>query len=340
MREGGSVDDRRQSVPLYQRRGADFAHPEVPSGRRHGPGAAGLRVRREGPCQPGAQIRRSLLHAPLRRGGDPDRPDAGRHHHRGGPAARLRGGCGGLHAGRGAPELRRRGGAAGGRRDQALPAELRQPGGGPGRDAAQDVPGHGQGHPRGADQAGRPAAQHAHAEVPAPGAPGAHRPRDAGHLRPAGPPAGRVRGEVGAGGPVPALHRPGGLLRAGAPGGHEARGAGAADRPGDPGAEGAPERGGHHLRDRRAAQALLLHLQEDEDPEQELRSDHGPDRRSRAGEHQAGLLLRAGHRAHDLAPGAGPVQGLHQHAQGQHVPVAAHHRGEPGPPLRGADPHL
>ena len=41
-----------------------------------------------------------------------------------------------------------------------------------------------------------------------------------------------------------------------------------------------------------------------------------------------------------VAPHARPLQRLHRHAQGQHVPVAAHHgHGPGGPPLRGADPH-
>ncbi len=41
-----------------------------------------------------------------------------------------------------------------------------------------------------------------------------------------------------------------------------------------------------------------------------------------------------------LEAGAGPVQGLHRHAQVQPLPVAAHHGGRPaGQAARGADPH-
>ena len=151
-------------------------------------------------------------------------------------------------------------GTAGGRRDQALQAQLLLPRGAAGREPAQDVSGHGQGHPRGADQAGRPSAQHAHAQVSKAGAAGAHRPRDAGHLRAACPPAGRVHHQVGVGRPRPALHRPGRLLRPGGQGGHAARGAGKTHRLGDAAVAGQPAQDRHQGRDRGKAEALLFHL--------------------------------------------------------------------------------
>ena len=55
--------------------------------------------------------------------------------------------------------------------------------GAPGRELPQDAPGDGRRHPRHHRQAGRPAAQHAHAPPPAGGAAHQDRPGDAGHLR-------------------------------------------------------------------------------------------------------------------------------------------------------------
>ena len=53
-----------------------------------------------------------------------------------------------------------------------------------------------------------------------------------------------------------------------------------------------------------------------------------------------GLLGRPRRHPRHLGPGAGPLQGLHQHAQVQHVPVAAHHGHRAGRQTgRGADPH-
>ncbi len=60
----------------------------------------------------------------------------------------------------------------------------------PGRQPAQDVPGDGGGHPRRRDQAGGPAAQHAHAARPGARQAAADRPRDDGDLRAAGAAAG------------------------------------------------------------------------------------------------------------------------------------------------------
>ena len=70
-----------------------------------------------------------------------------------------------------------------------------------GRDDPQDDRGHGPGPPGAGDQAGRPAAQHAHAALPPAGEAGEEGPRDAGDPRPAGPPAGHEHDQVGARGP-------------------------------------------------------------------------------------------------------------------------------------------
>ena len=70
-----------------------------------------------------------------------------------------------------------------GGRDQDQQDPLLHLRGAPGRELPQDAAGHGGRHARHPGQAGGPAAQHAHAPVPARGAPGAHRPRDHGHLR-------------------------------------------------------------------------------------------------------------------------------------------------------------
>ena len=52
------------------------------------------------------------------------------------------------------------------------------------------------------------------------------------------------------------------------------------------------------------------------------------------------LLPRARRRAHDVAHGAGPLQGLRLDAEAERLPVDPHHRGRPAPSARrAADPH-
>ena len=70
-----------------------------------------------------------------------------------------------------------------------------------GGELPQDAGGHGPGHPGPHDQAGRPAPQHAHASLPAAEKRARDRPGDAGHLRPARPPARHGQGQGRAGGP-------------------------------------------------------------------------------------------------------------------------------------------
>ena len=101
-----------------------------------------------------------------------------------------------------------------------------------------------------------------------------------------------------------------------------------------------PSRGpdqGHHYR---PAQALLLDLPEDDRPGQGLRRHQRPHGRARPGGLGPRLLCGARHPAFALEPPSGAVQGLHRHAQVQHVPVAAHHGDRPGRQARGdPDPH-
>jgi hypothetical protein len=79
--------------------------------------------------------------------------------------------------------IRRRSGALRGRRHQAEQAEPGVARGAPGRERPQDAARHGQRHPRDPGEAGRPAAQHAHAGPSAARAAGAHRPGDHRDLR-------------------------------------------------------------------------------------------------------------------------------------------------------------
>ncbi len=110
----------------------------------------------------------------------------------------------GRHQRRDQAALRRRGGADGRGRHQAR-RDLRPGGEGarrrgahPGREPAQDVPGDGGGPARRHHQAGRPAAQHAHALGAQARGPAADRAGDDGDLRPAGRPAGHLGAEVAA----------------------------------------------------------------------------------------------------------------------------------------------
>ena len=98
-----------------------------------------------------------------------------------------------------AHRLRRRGGPAGRRRHQAGQGQVRRLGAV--GDHPQDDRGDEPRHPGARDQAGRPAAQHAHAALPQAGDAGAQGPRDARDLRAAGPPARHEHHQVGARGP-------------------------------------------------------------------------------------------------------------------------------------------
>ena len=159
-----------------------------------------------------------------------------------------------------AERLRRPGGAHRRRRDQDRQDSVRQPRGPAGGKRAQDAAGHGVGRARGAHQAGRPAAQHAHAGAPEARAAGGDRARDPGHLRPAGAPAGHGQGARRARGPGLPLHRSG-ELRAGVGGrGGAPRGGRAVPARRGRHADGAVARKRHPGARGVAHQAPLLHL--------------------------------------------------------------------------------
>ena len=92
-----------------------------------------------------------------------------------------------VHPRAGPRGLRRRGRPARRRRDQARQGQVRRLGAG--RDHPQDDRRDVARHPGAGHQARRPAAQHADPALRPAGDPGAGRPRDPRHLRPAGPPA-------------------------------------------------------------------------------------------------------------------------------------------------------
>ena len=153
-----------------------------------------------GEATPGsaAQERRRLHHPPAGRHHDPGRAGHERADAVRGPAARHRRGHR-LHAAPAEPRLRRGGRAARRRLHQDREGQLRRVG--QVRHHPQDDRGDEPGHPGAGDQARRPAAQHADAALPPAGQAVPDRHRDAGDLRPAGPPAGHERDQVGAGGP-------------------------------------------------------------------------------------------------------------------------------------------
>ena len=89
------------------------------------------------------------------------------------------------------------------------------------------------------------------------------------------------------------------------------------------------------------AEAPVVDLREDGGAGQGVRRHQRPGGHPGRGGVREGLLGRA--RRHPCHLGAGPraLQGLHQHAQVQHVPVVAHHGHRPGRQAgRGADPHV
>ena len=100
-------------------------------------------------------------------------------------------------------------------------------------------------------------------------------------------------------------------------------------------------RGHHRRRDHRAGEALLLDLREDDPQGQGVQRDLRPHRDAGARGLGQGLLRRRRHHPLALEAAARALQGLHRHAQAQHVPVAAHdgHRAR-GQAARDPDPHV
>ena len=352
--EPGDADGRaapprpRPAGPAHRRRPAQHRRPpgaraagrpapaEPPQGRPRA-AAAGLRRGRGRARRAEAQERRPLHHPPARRRHRPGRPRHG--HHDAGRGAAARHGRGHRrHAGDdhrrvrlgGHPPRRRR------HQDRQGQAGRRRPGRDDPQDDRRDGP-----RPAGAGhQAGRPAAQHAHAALPPAREAGEEGARDAGDPRPAGPPAGYEHDQVGARGPRVRHALPEALRRDRAAGRRAGAVAGHLPRRGHLDGQRAAEDGEDRGRRHRPAQALLLDLPEDDRPRPRLHRHLGPRRHPDPGRLGARLLRGAGHHARALAAGAGPLQGLRGDAEVQHVPVAAHDgdraAGQAG---RAADPH-
>ena len=233
-------------------------------------------------------------------------------------------------------------GAAGRRRHQAQPARAAVGAHRPGRElpqaAARDVGG----HPRAAGQARRPAAQHAHAAFhQEPGEAPAHRRRDHGDLRAAGRAdrhggaQGRARGSgLRRAAPRRARERPApaapsapGRRRSGRPDRRRADRrccARPASRPRSPGREKTPysiwrkmERKNVSFEQLSDIMAFRVHV-----------------------DGVANCYAALGVDPRRLSHAAGPLQGLHQHAQAQRLPLAAHHdHRSRAAQDRGPDPH-
>ena len=184
--------------------------PEVRPRRRRGAAQSRLRVRHEGARPPEARFRRSLFLPPPRSRGDPHRPQARRRHDLHRAAARRHRGHR-RHARRDRPEVRQGDRRPRRRPDQDQEARPRHQEGRAGRELPQAAGRHLQRHPRAADQARRPPAQHAHARAHEAGEPPARLGGDARDLCAAGRPhghAGHARGAGGAGLQVGQSRRP------------------------------------------------------------------------------------------------------------------------------------
>ncbi len=312
----------------------------APTGGGHDAHRRGGADRAHRPRGPVPALRRALHHAPG--GGGDDRGRAGpRRPDRGGRAPARRGGGHGADARDDRADVRRGGGAGRRRRDQARPPPVQLEGGPAGRHHPQDARRHGGRLAGPADQAGRPAAQHAHAGRDAGVEAAPHGPGDLRRLRAVGPPPRRATGAVAARGPRLRHAAPQALCRDRADGGGPGAPARGVPRAGPRPCAPAPRRDGHRRRRHRPPEAPVVDLREDGGAGQGVRRHQRPGRHPRRRRLREGLLGGARRHPRHLGPGARALQGLHQHAQVQHVPVAAHdgHRArrQAG---RGADPHL
>ncbi len=322
--------------PVRDRLRARRRHDDPDRPRARG---RGVRVRLRAPRRAAAQVGRGLHRAPGRRrphlrGDAPGHRDALR-----GAAARHRGGHLGLDRG-GARALRRGGRQRRRRRHEAdrhhLPLARRGAGG----ELPQDDGGDGHRRAGDPDQARRPAAQHAHDRCDAQAEADRQGEGDAGDLRADRASAGHPRDQVGARGPrvrdpaPPQVPGDQGVGRPAARGARELRERGR--RVPDERAAQARHRGA----DRRARQALLLDLREDDQEGTRVQRDLRPHRDARDRGLREGLLRRGGGDPLAVEAAAGALQGLHRDAQVQHVPVAAHHCDRAGGTAAGdPDPH-
>ncbi len=276
---------------------------------------------------------------PARSRRHPHRPEARRRHRRDGAAARRHRGHA-HHAGGDRPAVRARDRQARRRPHQDPPPRPRLQEGRAGGELPQAPRRHLERHPRAARQARRPAAQHAHARAHEARDAQAHLGGDARHLCAARRPHGHGGDARGAGGPRLPLAAPGGLRG----GDGEARRAAQVERGarrGDPrGARRQGRRGRHRRGGLGPREEALRHLAQDGEQADQPRAALRHLRLPRHRRLDRRLLPRAGRRAHHVAHGAGPLQGLHLDAQAEQLPVDPHHRRRPAPPARrAADPH-
>ena len=241
-------------------------------------------------------------------------------------------------SGRGA--VRRLGRPARRRGHQAHRDHLPEPRREPGRELPEDDgrDGHGSaGHP---DQARRPPPQHADPVGAAEAKADRQGPRDARDLRPARPPAGDSRDQVGARGPLLPAPAPAQVRRdqeARLPAARRARALRGRRRPVP---EGRAEAGGHRGRDLRPRQALLLDLLEDDQEGSRVQRDLRPHRDARPRRLRQGLLRSDRDHPLDLEAAAGAVQGPDRDPEDEPLPGAAHHGDRPrGTAARDPDPH-
>ena len=311
----------------------------APCGGRPRAAAQGVHLLRGRAQGPDAGQRRALPRAPAGGGGHPGRAAHGpRLRGRRPPARRARGHPHRRRQDQGALRPRRPPHRGGRHQDQQDPLLVLR--GAPGRELPQAPPGHGGRRARHHRQAGRPPPQHAHAAVPARGAPRAHRARDDGHLRAPGRPPGHEQDQERAGGPLLPVPGAGVLPRAHRSGRGAAHALHRVHREDQGHGRGEAEGGGPGGHPGGAHQAPLLH------PPEAAQAAHRPrpGLRLRGPAHRGGhhprLLRRPGRAAQPLAAGARAHQGLHRHAAAQRLPLAAHLGDQRrGPSLRGADPH-
>ena len=210
------------------------------------------------------------------------------------------------------------------RAHQARTDRVQDPRAGTGRERPQDGRGDGGRHPRPADQARRPPAQHADPVRAGTREAAPDRHRDAGDLRAARTSPGCPGDEVGARGPVVQDPASRAVPRDREPGGGPSQRAQGVDRRRDDRAARQDQGAGHQGRGRGPAEAPLLHLREDGDPRQGVQRDLRPGGCAHPGGQPPRHVRGARRGAFALASGPRPVQGLHRHAQVEHVPVAAH----------------
>ena len=173
----GAVGCPRHDAPIR----AGRAGHALQSERGRKPAQQGIRVCHAEAWLAAARQWRSLFLPSARSRRHPDRPQAGRRHHRGGAAARHHRGHR-RHPRRDRPDVRRGHRPPGRGPDQDRQARSRVEEGRAGGEPAQAAAGDLRRHPRAPGQARRPAAQHAHPRVHAGGGARAHRRGDAGDL--------------------------------------------------------------------------------------------------------------------------------------------------------------